>query len=444
MPKAKKIHLSTHETKKILRTFKTKMKPRKGKMKPTDLKLAEIITILLEKYFTRVEDAAKIFKLFGVNFDNDHMAFRAFDIRSLMSLFMSYGYELRYDDMKKKIPFNFTGKKLTAIWLKHPNHKMPRIFLSELRLPEMPIDIQKIAVYYLLGKPKNKTPKEINPEKFNYAKDVHDPIKTALKSGVKAIGNYLHNSLWPTPTHYHYKQVAESSEYLAWVLFNKYYLNHFTLFVNTLPQFSGEKEINNLIKTYQKWKKNTLKNPQKPTIEDKKKIITKHLEMQQEFLKIYESKMRRFNHHLSSNGFELTVSLKLTGKKKVKEDLNISPDKLLLQSSTKAADILGDFPDGKFKVPGSYVEFAYRGILPKFVPDLLERKLSFKTLKSIHLRDGFETANATNIFASTDRKQNIIQTKKIKKEPANPFFQATTKKIHAFEKEFSTLQKRKT
>ena len=43
--------------------------------------------------------------------------------------------------------------------------------------------------------------------------------------------------------------------------------------------------------------------------------------------------------------------------------LNISPDKTLLQSSTKSKMIKANFDEGDFDIPGSYVEFAYRGTM---------------------------------------------------------------------------------
>jgi hypothetical protein len=51
------------------------------------------------------------------------------------------------------------------------------------------------------------------------------------------------------------------------------------------------------------------------------------------------------------------------------------------------------------KIPGSYVEFAERRVLPQFA------HLAAEEVKREHRREGFEAGNADKIFESTYRGQ---------------------------------------
>ncbi len=53
----------------------------------------------------------------------------------------------------------------------------------------------------------------------------------------------------------------------------------------------------------------------------------------------------------------------------------------------------------KHTIPGSYVEFAERRILPQF------SDIAASEIKRIHRREGFEAANADKIFESTYSEQ---------------------------------------
>ena len=76
--------------------------------------------------------------------------------------------------------------------------------------------------------------------------------------------------------------------------------------------------------------------------------------------------------------------------------IKISPDGGLLQSSTVAHIVEAVFAGGRTaKIPGSYVEFAERKVLPEFAhlpPEAIGRQ---------HRREGFEAGNADKIFEST-------------------------------------------
>eukprot|EP00891_Asterochloris_glomerata_P008383 jgi/Astpho2/8383/e_gw1.00122.110.1_t len=140
----------------------------------------------------------------------------------------------------------------------------------------------------------------------------------------------------------HFERLASESEYAAWVLCNGYNLNHTTVAVHKLERMSGG--IDELVQQL-----------------DKRGI------------------------HMSDAG----------------GIVKISPDGRLLQSSTVSDRIPFTFERGdEHNIPGAYLEFAERRVLPEFSHleprDILEK----------HRRDGFEAANANHIFDSTKAAWN--------------------------------------
>jgi hypothetical protein len=336
----------------ILKTFKNSMTIRP---KTSDVYLVEVLVGLLSRYFQRVPDAAKVFSLMknrGDTIFNDHIAFRAFELTSLLKVFLPYDYKIKFLNQDKQIPFNFESKKLTAVWLKHPNPDMPRIFISECRLDEFP-ELTSIITPYLDKK--------------------NDFVDDLDFKDTDSVINYLHTPLWPTPSYEDYQKLSESSEYLGWVFFNKYYLNHFTLSIHNLTTFDYDKLVLSVINNFKK--------------EGDIKAFSLALKS------AYKQIMTSFNQYLKDNGLVMNSPNN--------KELNISPDELLLQSSTKAQMIDGTFPNGTHSIPGSYVEFAYRGLCDEAVESIMNGKKDFSKITSVDLKDGFDVANADKIFEST-------------------------------------------
>jgi len=81
-----------------------------------------------------------------------------------------------------------------------------------------------------------------------------------------------------------------------------------------------------------------------------------------------------------------------------------SPDGRLKQSSSYSDAVLATFADGKqLDVPGAYIEFVERLVLP------LHEQVPHSQRTEHQYRDGFEAANATHIFTSTDDVQQNQQ-----------------------------------
>lgn len=290
--------------------------------------LSIVMDALMTMYSERVPDVKKIIndlvteKVIASEKEirNDHIAFRTMGvphlgIASLEKIFLHYGYERRDH-------YAFATKKLDAYWYAPPSEEFPRIFISELRVHELSKQAQDII--------------------SSYTKEVtQDPVDNLDLDDAIAVGNFLHQPLWRIPSIEDYLKLLEESEYAAWVIYNRYYLNHYTISVH--------------------------------------------------YLKEGYNQLSQFNAFLERNGIVLNDS---GGK------IKVSPDGLLLQSSTVAQVVKAVFAGNEVHdIAGSYVEFAERKVLPEF------SHLPEKERKREHLREGFEANNADKIFESTFTSQ---------------------------------------
>jgi Domain of unknown function (DUF1338) len=290
--------------------------------------LEAVLEGLMRRYRERVPDVAAITAAMvsegiianGQAIENDHIAFRTMGvpqlgIRSLEQIFLHYGYE-------RRDAYRFPGKKLDAYWYSPPREDLPRIFISELRVADLSPEVQAII--------------------RSYTDEVaSDPVQALDLDDAAQVDAFLHASLWRLPSQADYQQLAAESEYAAWVIYNRYYLNHFTVSVHNLP--SGY-----------------------DTIAD-------------------------FNVFLERQGFKLNDA---------GGTIKQSPDGFLLQSSTVAEMIEVEFAGGeRQQISGSYVEFAERRALPAFA------ELPKAELRREHRREGFEAGNADKIFESTYSSQ---------------------------------------
>ncbi len=292
-----------------------------------------VLAGLMRRYQTRVPDVQKVIsamtqeKLISsvTEIENDHIAFRTMGVpqlgmKSFEKIFLHYGFERRE-------AYAFKHKKLDAFWYSPPDPKYPRIFVSELRVADLSLEAQQIVTRYT-----NQVPS--------------DPVDDLDLDNGLAVDTFLHSPLWQLPTLEDYETLQAESEYAAWVIYNRYYLNHFTVSVHNLPA------------------------PHNTCL--------------------------GFNEFLKKHGLKLN-----NAGGEVKQ----SPDGFLLQSSTVAEMIDVEFSSGETKrISGSYIEFAERRVLPQFM------HLEPTQIKRQHRREGFEAGNADKIFESTFSTQTNQRT----------------------------------
>ncbi|MBL6448603.1 DUF1338 domain-containing protein [Fulvivirga sp. 29W222] len=296
-----------------------------------DSSLDKILNALFEPYKHSVPEVNKISDamiekgMIAEESDiiNDHIAFRTLGvpnlgIASFEKIFLHYGY-------KRREPYYFQEKKLNAFWYEPPVETYPRIFISELRVEDLSPKAQSIINKYV--EPITECPVD--------GLDLDNP---------EEVGSFFYKPLWDLPTLEDYKTLLQESEYAAWVIYNRYYLNHYTISIHELPDGY-----------------NTLE---------------------------------QFNAFLESIGIVLNSA---GGKIKTSED------GLLRQSSSVSKMQPATFSDGEtMRISGSYVEFAERSVLPQF------KSIPKEQISREHRRDGFESANADKIFESTYLEQTSM------------------------------------
>lgn len=290
--------------------------------------LQHVLDGLMRRYQERVPDVGTIVRAMvreGIierpeDIENDHIAFRTMGvpqlgIRSFEKIFLRYGYERRE-------PLSFATKKLDAYWYSPPAPHFPRIFVSELRVGDLSDEAQAII--------------------RSYTDEVtHDPVDDLDLDDPAQVDGFLHRALWRLPTWADYQRLSAESEYAAWVIYNRYYLNHFTISIHNLP--------------------------------------------------IGYDSIETFNSFLERNGLRLNNA---------GGTIKSSPDGGLLQSSTVAEMIEAEFAGGeRHMISGSYVEFAERRPLAPYA------HLPKAQITRAMRRDGFEAGNADKIFESTYASQ---------------------------------------
>jgi len=286
--------------------------------------LEQVLAGLMRRYQQRVPDVAKLSTAMIAEgliaspaaIENDHIAFRTMGvpqlgIRSLERLFLYFGYE-------RRDRYDFAAKQLNAFWYAPPRSDLPRIFISELRVSALSPQAQALIT--------------------SYTDEVRgDPVDALELDDAAQVDDFLHRGLWRLPSWADFTRLGAESEYAAWVIYNRYYLNHFTVTIHNLPD--GYNSI------------------------------------------------ATFNAFLERKGFRLNDS---------GGTIKTSPDGKLLQSSTVAEMIDATFAGGEtHSIAGSYVEFAERRPLDAFA------HLPASQLRREQRREGFEAGNADKIFEST-------------------------------------------
>ena len=59
--------------------------------------------------------------------------------------------------------------------------------------------------------------------------------------------NFLSKPLWNLPTVDDYSNLLKESEYASWVIYNRYYLNHYTISVHELSKITTSEKFNKFL-----------------------------------------------------------------------------------------------------------------------------------------------------------------------------------------------------
>ena len=186
---------------------------------------------------------------------------------------------------------------------------------------------------------------ELSPQAQDVVRRYTRIAAPAASGGHMMLSGVVGTLPWPRPLRSDFDLLAAESEYAAWTLVNGCALNHTTVSVHNL---SGSL-----------------------------------------------ASIDALTGALADEGFALNASGGIVKR---------SPDGLLLQASTVADRVPHAFPPPRDAgtteaaselVPGAYIEFAERAVLPSFA------HLAATDVRECHRRDGFEAGNADKIFEST-------------------------------------------
>jgi len=181
----------------------------------------EVFNKIWEDYLTQNPTVKEVYDLFtskGETVINDHIAFRTFNdprvnIDVMSKAFLDMGFEYVQD-------YNFSVKHLNARHFESNSDKIPRIFISELRLEKMSPFLQRVA-------------------KDSVDKMSNDVLNNPLI--------FLTGRTWGKPSFDIYQKLRDESEYAAWVYVYGFRANHFTVSINSLKQFPEIKQVNDLL-----------------------------------------------------------------------------------------------------------------------------------------------------------------------------------------------------
>jgi hypothetical protein len=148
---------------------------------------------------------------------NDHIALRTFNIakinlQKLAAHFLALGYTEKGD-------YVFEQKKLVAKHFEHPNDSVPKVFISELLVEEMPEDVQSII--------------------FKMVDSIADDAAEQ--------DHFLYSGAHWKISEQDYATLLAESEYAAWMSVWGFRANHFTVSVNHLSHFTELADLNSAL-----------------------------------------------------------------------------------------------------------------------------------------------------------------------------------------------------
>jgi hypothetical protein len=199
---------------------------------------AQLFDTLWETYRRRVSYVQvyeQVIRQAGATFFNDHIAFRTFacqqphtGIASISRIFEALGYRAAGS-------YHFEDKQLSAIHFQHANPQFPKIFISELKVWELPAPQREIIDRTLrshrpalsesiLVELQNLDASEAGVE--GRTSKVESPLLTAVVA-------QFHELPWLLPRKEDVAELNKVSQYAAWVLVHGYNVNHFTSLINS-------------------------------------------------------------------------------------------------------------------------------------------------------------------------------------------------------------------
>lgn len=197
---------------------------------PREHFLAELFDTLWDRYRQRVSYVRtyeQVIQQAGATFFNDHIAFRTFanqqpqtGIASISRIFEALGYRAAGN-------YHFEDKQLSAIHFQHANPQFPKIFISELKVWELPPPAAQIITRTL------RSHRPAVSEDFLASLHRLDRIDRGASELLPEAVGFFHDLPWLLPRREDVVAINDISQYAAWVLVHGYNVNHFTSLINS-------------------------------------------------------------------------------------------------------------------------------------------------------------------------------------------------------------------
>ncbi len=204
-------------------------------MKVTAKQITEqLLERLWMQYLSRVSYARKYSELVtekGGTVVNDHIALRTFNthtgeqpegIRAIKHILNCLGYT----PVDK---YEFSKKKLKAVYFKHADRMLPKIFVSQLEVDQLPEWAQEIIHNAVKDTPYILSDRSI--ELMEVLKKEGILPRVAGEALVDDLVQYFRRP-WKIPNKTDILKLNDISQYAAWVLLHGNSVNHFTALIN--------------------------------------------------------------------------------------------------------------------------------------------------------------------------------------------------------------------
>jgi 2-oxoadipate dioxygenase/decarboxylase len=191
---------------------------------------AELFDVLWDRYRQRVSFVRtyeQVIQKAGATFVNDHIAFRTFatqqplaGIATISRVFEALGYRAAGS-------YHFDDKQLSAIHFQHANQQFPKLFISELKVWELPL-----AARGIIERAVRSHRPAISGDVLAALEQLDQGASPAAELLSQVVVQF-HELPWVLPARADVEALNKASQYAAWVLVHGYNVNHFTSLINS-------------------------------------------------------------------------------------------------------------------------------------------------------------------------------------------------------------------
>jgi hypothetical protein len=204
-------------------------------MKTTSVKLVKgLINNLWQQYTRRVSYAslyAEMVNERGGKVVHDHLAFRSFNTNTgeQPAGTRAFGHLLEMLNYRRSGKYKFPKMMASAVHYEHPDPLLPKIFVSQLEVDELPVWAQKIIKATVFDTPYLLSDQAI--ELMNILNSQGSITNEAAEILTEELTGYFRRP-WELPPREDLLKINDVSQYAAWTLLHGNSVNHFAAFTN--------------------------------------------------------------------------------------------------------------------------------------------------------------------------------------------------------------------